>query len=64
MLKNIDKIVEEEAIALIRLFGGKDGTDCEAVYDVNDGNLHKNQILGETPKERILNRLNQLKDGN
>lgn len=49
----------EETLAFIRLFGGKNASDCGHVYIINDGN---DKILQTTPKERILNKLRSLKN--
>lgn len=57
---DLDRITQEEAIALIKIFGGKYASECDVVYDVNDGN--SSRYKGNNPKERILNRLNELKD--
>ena len=54
----------EESNALLRLFGANfignpKTTDWEKVFNVNDG-WRANEILGKTPKERILNKLKSL----
>lgn len=51
-------VATQEALALIKLFGGV-GEEYKAVYDVNDG-WRENKELGATPKERILNKLKSL----
>ena len=50
----------EETKAFVRLFGGREGwegNDCNLVYFVNDGD---DNVLGTTPKERILTKLRSL----
>lgn len=51
----------EESAALIKLFGGFRRTDFHAVYSINDIGPIGQQTL--TPKQRILNKLYQIKDG-
>ncbi len=49
----------EEADALADLFGAIYKGDYSVVFDVNDGNgIYRNS--GETPKDKILNRLRSL----
>lgn len=61
----------DETIALAKLFGAKEpmygqyGTPLymDHIYLVNDG-IDEYKSLGNTPKERILNKLYQIRDGN
>lgn len=57
----------DESRALVRIFGGdcespKDAGEMGAIYRINDG-IGDNKLLGNTPKERILNKLYQIRDG-
>lgn len=55
----------EESDALVKLFGGAepDGTikNYRSVYAVNDA-LEDYRIYGSTPKERIINKLKEIKN--
>lgn len=53
----------EESANLIRIFSGLDNASTEFVTDVNDG-IGIWRDTGKTPKERILNRLYELKSQN
>lgn len=53
-----DYVPTEEAIALIRLFGGEHDKQYSVVFNVNDNSF--NGYEGATPKQRILNKLKSL----
>lgn len=65
-LKNGEYVHTDESKALTILFGGDINDKSKgfpAVYTINDGGFAINERLGDTPKQRILNKLYQIRDG-
>lgn len=69
-LTNYQYVHTPESIALAKLFGAKEpmydkggySINMEYVWEINDG-IGEYYLLGKTPKERILNKLYQIRDG-